>query len=90
MAISAVMFVIFRVPMVRTVSQKTAEVIRIASELMIIAALFQFFDGVQAVSLRTIKRHERHKSPVIHYLSGVLGHSLASSLLVGYSYDRWV
>ncbi len=62
MAISAVMFVIFRVPMVRMFAEN-AEVIRIASELMIIAALFQFFDGVQAVSLGLLRGMNDTKVP---------------------------
>jgi MATE family multidrug resistance protein len=54
MAISAVVFVLFRVQLV-TLFAQNEEVIRIASQLMILAAFFQFFDGIQAVSLGLLR-----------------------------------
>ncbi|MFT5723646.1 MAG: MATE family multidrug resistance protein [Bacteroidia bacterium] len=54
MAISALAFVVFRGPMVALFATNT-EVIVIASELIILAAFFQFFDGIQAVSLGLLR-----------------------------------
>ena len=62
MAISALAFVIFRIPMVRLFADNT-EVIIIASELMILAAFFQFFDGIQAVSLGLLRGMNDTKIP---------------------------
>lgn len=62
MAISAVLFVLFRYPLVRLFSDNT-EVIIIASQLMILAAFFQFFDGIQAVSLGLLRGMNDTKVP---------------------------
>ncbi len=54
MAIFALIFVVFRIPLVRVFADE-AGVIAIASNLMLLAALFQFFDGLQAVSLGLLR-----------------------------------
>ena len=62
MAISALIFVLFRIPMVRLFAENN-EVVIIASELMILAAFFQFFDGIQAVSLGLLRGMNDTKIP---------------------------
>lgn len=62
MAISAIIFVLFRIPLVRLFADNP-QVITIASKLMIIAAFFQFFDGVQAVSLGLLRGMNDTKIP---------------------------
>ncbi len=62
MAISAILFVLFRFPLVRLFSENI-EVIAIASQLMILAAFFQFFDGIQAVSLGLLRGMNDTKVP---------------------------
>ena len=62
MAFFAFLFVVLRVPMVKLFSDEIT-VIEIASELMILAALFQFFDGLQAVSLGLLRGMNDTKIP---------------------------
>jgi len=62
MAIFAILFVLFREPLVRIFTDDL-EVIHIASQLMILAALFQFFDGIQAVSLGLLRGMNDTKVP---------------------------
>ncbi len=62
MAISALILVLFRIPMVRLFAENN-EVVIIASELMILAAFFQFFDGIQAVSLGLLRGMNDTKIP---------------------------
>lgn len=54
MAFFALLFVLFRVPLIRMFTEEQV-VIEIASKLMIMAALFQFFDGLQAISLGLLR-----------------------------------
>lgn len=54
MFVSAICFVIFRNPLVNLFTEESV-VSSIASSLMILAALFQFFDGLQAVSLGLLR-----------------------------------
>ena len=54
MFVSAICFVIFRNPLVNLFTEEPV-VSSIASSLMILAALFQFFDGLQAVSLGLLR-----------------------------------
>lgn len=54
MACSALIFIIFRNTLVSYFTDASS-VLAIASELMILAAFFQFFDGLQAVSLGLLR-----------------------------------
>jgi MATE family multidrug resistance protein len=72
MIIFAIIFVVFRFQMVGWFNEKP-EVIGIAATLMIIAAIFQLSDGVQAVSLGLLRGMEDTKFPalltfVVYYL----------------------
>jgi multidrug resistance protein, MATE family len=62
MALSAILFVVFRVQLVGLFADNS-EVITIASQLMILAAFFQLFDGIQAVSLGLLRGMNDTKVP---------------------------
>lgn len=64
MAFFALMFVIFRIPLVRLFATDPTVVV-VASQLMILAAFFQFFDGLQAVSLGLLRGMNDTRTPSI-------------------------
>ncbi|MBO6515676.1 MAG: MATE family efflux transporter [Bacteroidia bacterium] len=82
MALFALVFVVFRVPLVRIFSDD-AMVIEIASNLMILAALFQFFDGLQAVSLGLLRGMNDTKIPSLITLVVYWAIALPAAYILG-------
>ena len=64
-------------------------VVELASQLMIIAALFQLSDGIQVTALGCLRGIQDVKIPFNSYLYRLLGDYYSIRLLSYGSYGRW-
>ncbi|NOR86113.1 MAG: MATE family efflux transporter, partial [Bacteroidales bacterium] len=86
MSITAILFAVFRfqLPYMYT---KDAEVIALASQLLIMAAIFQVFDGLQVVLLSILRGVADVKHSMIYALIAYIGVNIPLSYVLAFEFD---
>ncbi len=83
MGLTALLFVLFPVPLARVYSGEAA-VIALAAALLPIAGVFQMFDGIQVVSIGALRGLGDTRTPFAMNLVGFWAIGLPVSLLLGF------